>query len=267
MEEEKKFTDVIPPNEEHPADDVLPDAGTEAEGTETPETPEAAETPEAPMTDDRTEDVNPPAGCETPEEPAAAETPPAPAGADCLGQINGSLESIAGTEQRIFSEIREMHKLYHAEFAGRLKAMQDELDQYRKADKGRVYDDILASIARIYDNYEGLVNEVTEPKVKKSIRYMLMDMEDLLNAYGMEKLRSEPGDRRNPRHCQILNRITTDDPAKHDTVAKSYNSGFYIGNRTVMKEMVDIYLYEGQAPVSETEDNQIIEAGDDPVTE
>lgn len=182
-------------------------------------------------------------------------------------QINGKLESIVGTEQRLFSEVREMHKLYHSEFAGRLKSMQDELEQYRKIDKGRAYDDILGAIARIYGNNETLADEVVEPKAKKSIRYMLMDIEDLLSVYGMEKLRSKLGDKRNPRHCQVLNRISTDDPAKHDTVAKSYNSGFYIGNRTVIKEVVDVFIYEEPARTIELEEVNNIEAGDNPVKE
>lgn len=91
---------------------------------------------------------------------------------------------------------------------------------------------------------------------------MLMDIEDLLNVYGMTKQRSSQGEKRNPRHCQVLNRIPADDPAKHDTVAKSYNSGFYIGNRTIIKEMVDVYIYEGQAPAKEAGEEQFIEAGD-----
>ena len=89
----------------------------------------------------------------------------------------------------------------------------------------------------------------------------------MIGVYGMTKLRSEQGEKRNPRHCQILGRIPTDDPAKHDTVAKSYNSGFYIGNRTVIKEVVDIYIYEAVAPVEEAEENQLIETGDIPVSE
>lgn len=170
------------------------------------------------------------------------------------------LHNIEDTERRLFSEVREMHKLFHSEFAGRLKTMQDELEQYRKIDKGRIYDDILAAVARIYGNNETLADEVAESKAKKSIRYMLMDIEDLLGVYGMEKLRTQQGDKRNPRHCQILNRIPTDDPAKHDTVAKSYNSGFYIGNRTVIKEVVDVYIFEGQSVLEENEDKQITEA-------
>lgn len=179
---------------------------------------------------------------------------------DSLKEINSKLEGIADVERRISSEVKEMHKLYHTEFAGRLKSMQDELEQYRKVDKGRVYDDILASLARIYGNNETLADEVEDLKVKKSIRYMLLDIEDLLDLYGMSKLRSSPGEKRNPRHCQILNRIFTDDPKKHDTVVKSYNSGFFIGNRTVIKEMVDIYFYEKRPKESVTDNNTTTEA-------
>ena len=261
MEDEKKVGDTISP-EEKPTDAALPDAASDTEDAEAPEaelhqgdtqTPDEGSTPkESPSSDTL---------------PSSAQADPPPVDEDRLKQIEGTLESIAGTEQRIISEVREMHKLYHSEFARRLKAMQDELEEYRKIDKGRAYDDILAAIARIYGTNETLADEVAEPKAKKSIRYMLMDIEDLLGVYGMEKLRSEPGEKRNPRHCQILGRIPTDDPAKHDTVAKSYNSGFYIGNRTIIKEVVDIYIYEGKVSTGETDEGQIIEAGDTPVTE
>lgn len=261
MEDEKKIGDIISP-EENPTDATLPDSAFDAEDAEAVEAESHQEDTQAPVDGNSPKDL--PSKDATPLSPQAN---PTSDDVDCLKRIEGSLESIAGTEQRLFSEVREMHKLYHSEFAGRLKAMQDELEQYRKIDKGRAYDDILAAIARIYGNNETLADEVAEPKAKKSIRYMLMDIEDLLGVYGMEKLRSEPGVKRNPRHCQILGRISTDDPAKHDTVAKSYNSGFYIGNRTVIKEVVDIYIYEGAVPIGETDEGQIIGAGDTPATE
>lgn len=261
MEDEKKVGDTISPKE-NPTDAALLVSASDTEDTDDLE----AKTHQG--------DTQTPAEGNTPKESPSSDTPPSlaqadpsPVDKDRLKQIEGRLERIVGTEQRLFSEVREMHKLYHSEFAGRLKAMQDELEQYRKIDKGRAYDDILAAIARIYGNNETLADEVAEPKAKKSIRYMLMDIEDLLGVYGMEKLRSEPGEKRNPRHCQILGRIPTDDPAKHDTVAKSYNSGFYIGNRTVIKEVVDIYIYEGTIPIGKTDEGQIIETGNTPVTE
>lgn len=261
MEDEKNVGDIISP-EEHPTDAASPDSVNDVEETEAPEA------------EFHQEDTQPPAEDDVPEESTSSDDPPSPSEADLppadtggLKQIEGRLESIEETERRLFSEVREMHKLYHSEFAGRLKSMQDELEQYRKIDKGRAYDDILAAIARIYGNNETLADEVAEPKAKKSIRYMLMDIEDLLEVYGMERQRSEPGDKRNPRHCQILDRIPTDDSAKHDTVAKSYNSGFHIGNRTVIKEVVDIYIYEKAVPTEGADDEQIIEAGDVPAAE
>lgn len=263
MEDEKKYGDVIFPSEERSDDADPTDSGFVAEGVEGSEFSYHTEDMKLPAQSDASVDPH--------SEDAFAYSAPKgeslPIDTDYLKQIDGRLESIAGNEQRLFSEVREMHKLYHTEFAGRLKAMQDELEQYRKIDKGRAYDDILAAIARIYGNNETLTEEVVEPKAKKSIRYMLMDIEDLLSVYGMMKLRSGQGEKRNPRHSQVLNRIPTDDPAKHDTVAKSYNSGFYIGNRTVIKEVVDIYIYEGQAAVKEVDEEQFIEAGNIPVTE
>lgn len=261
MEDEKKVGDTISP-EEKPTDVALPDSASDAGDAEVKEAePHQGDTQTTAEGNMPKESLS----SDTPLSPVQADQPPV--AEDRLKQIEGRLESIAGTEQRLFSEVREMHKLYHSEFVGRLKAMQDELEQYRKIDKGRAYDDILAAIARIYVNNETLEDEVAEPKVKKSIRYMLMDIEDLLSVYGMEKLRSKPGDKRNPRHCQILGRIPTNDPAMHDTVSKSYNSGFYIGNRTVIKEVVDIFIYEGAVPIRETDKGQIIEAGDTPATE
>ena len=76
---------------------------------------------------------------------------------------------------------------------------------------------------------------------------MLLDILDLLEEYGVQRLKSNSGDKRNPRHCQVLERIPTDDPALHDTIVASHNSGFYMENRTIIKEMVDIYLYERPA--------------------
>lgn len=163
-----------------------------------------------------------------------------------LEKIGKQFETISSTEQRIFSEMREIHKLYHNEFAGRLTAMQDELEHYRKIDKGRIYDDILGAIARIYNNNESLAEEIQDPKVKKAVRYLLLDLEDILDEYGMSKIKSNHGDKRDPRHCQIHDRIITQDSSLHDTVAKSYNTGFHIGNRTVIKEKVDIYFYDGK---------------------
>lgn len=161
-----------------------------------------------------------------------------------IEKIRHDIAESVEASKKTFAELREIHKLYHNEFAGRLKSMQDELDAYHKADRGHAFDSILSAIARIYGNNETLVDEIADPKTKKHVKYMLLDILDLLEEYGVQRLKSNPGDKRNPRHCQVLERIPTDDPTLHDTIVASHNSGFYMENRTIIKEMVDIYLYE-----------------------
>lgn len=275
MEEEKLFDEQVIQDQGPPADDaVQPTPDPEAEAAEAGTAPVPPPVDEEPQEEAHEEprEEKPEEQQEKPSPAAAAQPvpppPPAPQpGPDHLGQIDQRLDGIATTQQRLFTEVREMHKLYHSEFAGRLKSMQDELEQYRKIDKGRAFDDILGAIARIYGNNETLADEVEDPKAKKSIKYLLLDLEDLLEAYGMSALRSAVGDKRNPRHCQIMERVPTDDPAKHDTVARSYNTGFYIGNRTVIKEMVDIFFYEGGAAPSKSEDSQTEGSGEEPISE
>lgn len=164
-----------------------------------------------------------------------------------IERIRHDIAESAEASKKAFTELREIHKLYHNEFAGRLKSMQDELDTYHKADRGHAFDGILSAIARIYGNNETLVDEIIDSKTKKHVKYMLLDILDLLEEYGVQRLKSNPGDKRNPRHCQVLERIPTDDPTLHDTIVASHNSGFYMENRTIIKEMVDIYLYERPA--------------------
>ena len=170
-------------------------------------------------------------------------------------------------EQRVLNEVHEMHRLYHGEYAGRLRNMQEELDQYHKLESGRAFDDILSAIARIYGNYDSLPEEVQDPKAKKHLKYLFMDLEDLLTTYRVGILRSSIGDKRNVRHCQIVNRIPTSDPAKHDTIAKSHNTGFYIDNRTIIKELVDVWFYDtsiaaedpGEEPIGSLNESTAIE--------
>lgn len=161
-----------------------------------------------------------------------------------LQQIKNAMDALSAAAQHTSTEVREMHRLYHNEYAGRLKSMQEELDQYHNADRGKAFDDILGAIARIYGSNESLIDEIEDPKTKKHVQYMLFDLSDLLEEYGVFKLKSNVGDKRNTRHCQVCERIMTNDPTLHDTIAKSYNTGFYKDNRTIVKELVDVYLFD-----------------------
>ena len=108
-------------------------------------------------------------------------------------------------------------------------------------------DGILTEIAKLYCDYEGVVEQAEDPKLKKQLRYLFLDLVQLLEGHGVTMQRSEVGAKRSPRFCQVIERIPTADPALHDTVARSRVTGFSIDNRPLVKEMVDVYLLSKDA--------------------
>ncbi|MDR1841216.1 MAG: nucleotide exchange factor GrpE [Holophagales bacterium] len=165
-------------------------------------------------------------------------------------RLEQNIKAIAESSGKTADTVREMHKLYHTEFANRLKSMQDELERYREMEKGRAFDGILGGVAKLYSEYEPVIDETDEmpdDKLKKRIRYMFMDILQLLEENNVLKQKSDPGVKRNTRHCQVIERVPTNDPALHDTVIQSRSTGFYIENRSLIKERVDIYLFADTA--------------------
>ena len=90
-----------------------------------------------------------------------------------LEKIEQHIEEQAESYKKMAADVREMHKLYHNEFAGRLKSMQDELECYHEIDRGRAFDDVLREVARIYCDNEALLNVEVDDKTAKHIKYLL----------------------------------------------------------------------------------------------
>jgi hypothetical protein len=159
-----------------------------------------------------------------------------------LSVLSTTVQEIANSATKTANEIKEVHKLYHNEYAKRLSSMQDKLDVYNEIEKRRYFDDILTEIARLYSNNVAAIEEIADEKLKKRFFYMFDEMLSILGNNGVYKQESNIGDKRNTKHCQVEGRIHTDDPNLHDTIAKSNNIGFYIENRTLIKERVDVYI-------------------------
>jgi hypothetical protein len=170
-----------------------------------------------------------------------------------IEQLEQEVKAISESSGKTVGEIREMHKLYHNEFASRLVSMQEELERYREIEKGRLFDGILCEIAKLYSDNESIVDEITDDKLRKRLRYMFMDILQVLEINGVFKQKSNPGEKRNTRHCQVIDRVSTDDPSLHDTVVKSRSTGFFVENRSLVKEPVDVYLFTDAAANHSTE--------------
>jgi len=163
-----------------------------------------------------------------------------------LTALSSTVHGIADSAAKITKEIYELHKLYHNEYAKRLTTMQEELEHYREIEKGRAFDGILTEIARLYSDNASAVDNIVDEKIQKRFRYMFLDMLQVLENNGVFKQESKQGNKRNTRHCQVTERILTADLNLHDTVEKSLNVGFYIENRTLIKEMVRVFVYKNK---------------------
>jgi len=161
-----------------------------------------------------------------------------------LSGITSAVQGIETSSSKIFSELRDVHKLVHGDYSNRLKSMQDELERFREQEKGRIFDSFLTELAKMYSDNINVIKEITDEKLQKRFKYMFEDLLQLMLNYGVEKQESEIGDKRNPKHCQVIERIITNDQIQHDTVAKSMNIGFFIENRTLVKEMIHVNVYQ-----------------------
>ncbi|MDR1149270.1 MAG: hypothetical protein LBK66_11630 [Spirochaetaceae bacterium] len=162
-----------------------------------------------------------------------------------IERLERELKIIAEASVKTTGEIREVHKLYQNEFDKRLRFMQGELDKYHERDRGLVFDEILRELAGLYSDNEPFIEKIADNKGKKWISGIFFGILQILEANGVHKLKSKPGDKRNTRHSQIVKLIPVENPDLHDTVASSRSAGFYIENRSLVKERVEIYRFEG----------------------
>ena len=65
-------------------------------------------------------------------------------------------ENMKQLSDRIFSELRDIHKVCQNFIAGSLVKAEEELDTYHSIGRGSAFDDVLRNIASIYIDYEDL---------------------------------------------------------------------------------------------------------------
>ncbi|MCL2498011.1 MAG: nucleotide exchange factor GrpE [Symbiobacteriaceae bacterium] len=161
-----------------------------------------------------------------------------------LSSFGSAMQQVATDTSQLLQETKQLHRLYHNEFAGRLLSMQEELEGYRERAKGTLFHHILGEIAKLYSNNAALLPTVTDEKIAKQLDNMFLDLLQILESYDVRKQESAVGEVRNPRHCQVVGRHHTTDPSLHNTVARSISAGFYIENRNLVKELLEVYIYE-----------------------
>lgn len=158
-------------------------------------------------------------------------------------EFKQELDELKNISEKTLIEVREIYKLYHNEYVGRLTKMQKKLDEYHEIENGRLFDDILLDIAKVYCNNEQILEGIEDPKIKKQVGYIFEDIEQLLESYGVLRNKSDIMTKRNIKTCKIRKTIETNDSKLNDTVAKSLKSGFSKGNRVLIKEDIYVNVY------------------------
>lgn len=124
------------------------------------------------------------------------------------------------------------------------QGMQRELDTYKKIESGEIFVPVLESLASVYIQYKFLLEKDMESSLKKSLILMFEEFEEILEDNGAEIVESKIGEKRKARLCKIMNKISTSDMKKHNTIARSVRKGVILGRQILCKEYVDVYIYD-----------------------
>lgn len=125
------------------------------------------------------------------------------------------------------------------------QGMQKDLDVLKEQQSGEQFNPILKEIASMYVEYQTLLEDETISDLsKKNLKALFEQMEDLLIDYDAEITRSEVGDTRQTRSTKIIEKVSTTDQEKHNTIATSRKPGVLRGRTVLYPEFVDVYVYD-----------------------
>lgn len=125
------------------------------------------------------------------------------------------------------------------------QGMQKDLDVLKEQQSGEQFNPILKEIASMYVEYQTLLEDETISGLsKKNLKALFEQMEDLLIDYDAEITRSEVGDTRQTRSTKIIEKVSTADQEKHNTIATSRKPGVLRGRTVLYPEFVDVYVYD-----------------------
>ncbi|ASQ47700.1 hypothetical protein BCB68_01180 [Leptotrichia sp. oral taxon 498] len=125
------------------------------------------------------------------------------------------------------------------------QGMQKDLDVLKEQQSGEQFNPILKEIASMYVEYQTLLEDETISDLsKKNLKALFEQMEDLLIDYDAEITRSEVGDTRQTRSTKIIEKVSTADQEKHNTIATSRKPGVLRGRTVLYPEFVDVYVYD-----------------------
>lgn len=126
--------------------------------------------------------------------------------------------------------------------------MQKELETLKEQQRGEEFTPILKSVATVCVEYRKLLADESIPRrIRRTLRLMFDELEDILAEYDAEVFTSEIGEQRRPLLTKIVNTIATGNKNLHNTIAQSRRPGVIRNGRPLYREFVDVYVYDSNA--------------------
>lgn len=134
------------------------------------------------------------------------------------------------------------------------QGMQRELEDLKEQQRGEQFTPILRAVAAVCVEYRKLLtDELISRRVRRTLKLMFDELEEILSEYDAELFTSEVGEPRRPLLTKIVNTVTTNDKALHNTIAKSRRPGVVRAGKTLYREFVDVYVYDSNADGKKSE--------------
>lgn len=126
--------------------------------------------------------------------------------------------------------------------------MQRELDTLKEQQRGEQFTPILKSVATVFVEYQKLLADESIPRrMRRTLRLMFDELEDILAEYDAEVFTSAIGEQRRPLLTKIVSTVPTADKNLHNTIARSRRPGVIRNGRPLYREFVDVYVYDASA--------------------
>jgi molecular chaperone GrpE (heat shock protein) len=164
-----------------------------------------------------------------------------------MNEISSQIRMIAENQDRCGHELKNLYNNYTSILRIHDKAAE-ELERHRKGLYRQLLDPMLIALAKIYidylDSMERLnAEQLGDPRLKKNFANMFDDILQILAENDVEIYVSKAGDKWSPKFCKIGKKTPAAEKEKHGTVIQSISPGFHIGNRVLIPENVEVYIF------------------------
>jgi molecular chaperone GrpE (heat shock protein) len=164
-----------------------------------------------------------------------------------MNEIHRQILMITENQDRNGQELKNLYSNYSNILRLHDKTAE-ELDQHRQGLYRQLLDPVLSGLARIYIDYLGNLErlereDLKDTRLTNNFSNMFGDLLQLLEENDIEIHVSKIGDKYSPKFCKIGKKAQAAEREQHGTVVKSISPGFHIGNRVLVPENVEVYIF------------------------